>query len=178
MAGRRWTEEEQAYLREHLGTDSIHSISRKLNRTEDAVICKIYDLRIAHLIDTSDKAYCNRNRKIAATQRAKYRARKDEALCVKCGRRWAQAGETMCRPCREKTRQACIDNSTKEYIAAYKARQRAERRLHNLCTYCGKPLSAEEIGVNTQCRTCRKKAMERTTVKRIEMRMRGIKRTS
>lgn len=111
-----------------------------------------------------------------AVHRSTYAKRKDEGLCTRCGKRWAEAGQTKCKQCRERDQKWYRDNNMREYLYAYKQKQRNERRENNLCINCGRKLLIEEIGVNSKCKKCRDKDMERITVKRIRMRIHGIKR--
>lgn len=125
---------------------------------------------------TMDRAYKKMRKANNAIKRNTYAKRKEEGLCTRCGKRWAEAGRALCGPCREKKQKWYRDNNMREYLHDYKVRQRAERREKGLCINCGKKLLPEEIGVNTHCKTCRAKDMERTTVQRIRMRIHGIKR--
>ena len=111
-----------------------------------------------------------------AVHRRIYYERKDQGLCVRCGKRWAEAGKTKCRPCRESYQKYYRDNNMREYIYQYKKTVRAERKANNQCIECGAPLMPEEIGVNSCCSKCRAKDMERISMRRLRMRIHGIKR--
>lgn len=113
-----------------------------------------------------------------AVKRNTYAKRKEEGLCTRCGKRWAEAGRTKCRPCRERDQKWYRDNGMREYLCDYKRIQRADRKANNLCVDCGRPLKANEIGVHSSCAMCLAKERERTNVNRIRMRIHGIKRKS
>lgn len=101
MAGRKWTDEEIAFLTDNRKR-GISYLARALDRTESAVYQKSLTmglgLNIATMSTGSYKSVLNR---ISNSQRAKYAERKEEGLCVRCGKRWAETGKTKCRSCRE-----------------------------------------------------------------------------
>lgn len=106
-----------------------------------------------------------------AWRRERYHKWRDQGLCGKCGKRWAEAGHAKCRVCRIAAEKSAQADGRREALNEYKRRQKAERREKGLCTNCGKPLLTEELGVNTQCRACRGKARERTMVQRLRMKI-------
>ena len=176
MGGRLWTDEEIAYLRAHL-RDGIPAVAKALNRTELAVYNKAYLIGLdVKLSQASRRVYKRRKRGQNESHRLLYEQRKNEGRCVRCGERWAEAGGTMCRPCREKARKWNREHDQSRRVREYKSSQRAERIENGRCRDCGARLSQEELGVNTRCARCRAKNMERTTVRRIRMRIHGIKR--
>jgi len=176
MSGRWWSQDEIDYLYENLGQVRLKDIAKVLNRTEKAVLQKVYDLGISVKLDLSDKSLIKIAKENHAIKRSTYQKRKDQGLCTRCGKRWAEAGRTKCRPCYERDLEWYRANNTREYLKEYKQKIRAERKEKGLCVNCGAPLEPHEIGVNSKCARCRKKNMERTTVKRIQMRIHGIKR--
>lgn len=111
-----------------------------------------------------------------AIHRATYQKRKDEGLCTRCGKRWAEAGRCKCRICREEAQAYYRDNRVRERINEYKHNLRDERRENWRCVNCGAKLTENELSTNSRCAKCRKKRMEWTTVARIRMRIHGIKR--
>lgn len=176
MGGRLWKEEEVRFLSRHLNR-GLSFVANALNRTETAVYQKAYSLGLAvQRNDMSARTYRKELKRFKEYGRNRYAERRDEGLCTRCGKRWAEAGRTKCRPCHERDLKWYRDNNTREYLYDYKKRQKAERKEKNLCVNCGRRLEPQEIGVNTNCANCRKKNMERTTVKRIQMRVHGIKR--
>lgn len=176
MGGRLWTSEDVRFLRTNLNK-GLHFVANALNRTDTAVYQKALDLGMSvQRSEMSVRAYKKELARFKRSGRDRYFERKEEGLCVRCGKRWAEAGRTKCRPCQERDRKWYRDNNGREYLYDYKKRQKAERREKNLCVNCGHPLEPQEIGVNTNCAKCRAKRMERTTVKRIQMRIHGIKR--
>ena len=176
MGGRLWTDGDLDYLRQNLGKVSLSEIAAVLNRTEGAVIQRAYDIGISHKLDTSDSAFREVAVKRNATKRGLYNARLEQGLCTMCGKRWAETGRRKCPICRERAQKWWRDNDMTARTQVKKNKLRAERKEQHLCTNCGKPLERQEIGINSQCSKCRKKDMERTTVKRIRDRIHGIPR--
>ena len=176
MGGRLWKDEDVQFLRGNLNR-GLPFVAKALNRTETAVHQKAWSLGLDVRRDQmSARTYTKELERFKRSGRNRYAERKEEGLCTRCGKRWAEAGQTKCRPCRERDQKWSRDNSIREYLREYKRLQKAERREKNLCINCGQPLEPQEIGTNTNCTKCRKKNMERTTVKRIQMRIHGIKR--
>lgn len=176
MGGRLWKEEDIRFLIRNSGRE-LSFVANALNRTENAVYQKAINLGLdVHRNQMSVQTQKKDLERFKKSTHKRYAERKEEGLCTRCGKRWAEAGRTKCRPCYERDRKWYRDNNTREYLYDYKKRQKAERGEKNLCVNCGQPLEPHEIGVNTNCEKCRAKQMERTTVKRIQMRIHGIKR--
>ena len=176
MAGRVWTAEELDYLRENIGRVSLADMAGKLNRSVAAIISKTYDLGISHRLNMKDSAYREVAERRNAAKRALYHKRSDQGLCTMCGVRWAEAGQRMCRPCREWMRKWDRDNNMREQRLIINRNRKKARRENNLCVNCGKPLKPSEIGVNTYCTTCRKKTRERQHMYRIRDRVHHVPR--
>lgn len=176
MGGRLWKEEDVRFLYKNLSR-GLPYVAKALNRTETAVYQKAWSLGLGvQRSELSARTYRKELKRFKEYGRNRYAERRDEGLCTRCGKRWAEAGRTKCRPCHERDLKWYRDNNTREYLYDYKKRQKVERKEKNLCVNCGCPLEPQEIGVNTNCAKCRAKRMERTTVKRIQMRIHGIKR--
>ena len=111
-----------------------------------------------------------------AYKRECYHKWREQGLCGKCGKRWAEAGHSKCRICRIAAQKSAKAMGRVETLNEYKRNQKADRKAKGLCTNCGKPLSEKELGVNTRCIICRKKARERQMVQRLRMRIHGIPR--
>lgn len=178
MGTKHWKPEEQDFLRENLGKMSIAKIANRLNRSEGAVIWKAYDMGISYRMSTEDKSWRREVQRTNSYKRSTYWERKNQGVCTRCGKRFAEAGGTKCIPCRERDYQWWKDNDMTRKTVEQKRQLREERRDNFLCRNCGKPLAEDEKGVNTICRRCRKVRMERTSTKRVWMRIHGIKRKS
>lgn len=84
------------------------------------------------------------------TTKKRYRELLEQGMCVKCGHRYAEPFETMCKWCKAKnTRWKDAD-----FRATYNERRKAIRdewREAGLCTSCGKAPAAEG---RTRCERC------------------------
>ena len=176
MGQKRWTDEDIEYLREHIDKTSIKKIAKALNRTECAVVAKVYDIGISHKLNRDDKCIKKMDKQLSAYNRQKYHRYREQGLCPVCGKRWAEAGGAKCRVCKERIQQNYRNDNTRKRLYEYNKRRRAERKANNQCVNCGKPLEPQEIGVNINCARCRAKNMERTNIARMKMRIHGIKR--
>lgn len=101
---------------------------------------------------------------------------REQGLCGHCGKRWAEAGRSMCRTCRIAHQKTENRPGAREALRAYKKAKREERRENGLCLECGKVLKEDERGVYMRCLACRKKRRESTNMRRLRMRIHGIKR--
>ena len=172
---KHWTEEENAYLRAHIG-EGVGAVAQALHRSESAVL-QHADLLGFHRADIpNDDAKKRVNARISACHRKKYHEAREQGLCGKCRKRWAEAGHSKCRVCMLAFEKSRHRPGAQEALKLYKRNQKAERKAQGLCINCGKPLLPEELGVNTQCKRCRAQHMERTMVRRIRDRIHGIPR--
>lgn len=166
---RFWTDDEIDLLFTDL---TVPEIAQKTGRSETAVMLKRQDVGLKWDINLmSLKAQKQKTEQVNAASKARYNLLKDEGLCTRCGQRWAEAGGTRCRPCRERDRKWYQDNNMGEYSRKYRAAQKEERRKAGQCIQCGARLKKEELGINTQCGKCRKKQREREEVRRIRERI-------
>ena len=111
-----------------------------------------------------------------ACHKRRYWEWREQGLCGHCGKRWAEAGHSKCRVCRLSAEKSASRPDAKEALKEYKQNIKAERREKGQCTNCGRKLKPEELGVNTRCSVCRAKIREATNVRRLRMRIHGIKR--
>lgn len=178
MGGRIWKEAELNMLREALaeGVD-VPTIAQMLKRSESGVLQKMRDTGVkCTLSDCSDAYYNRRLKEMNSSSKSRYWERVEQGLCTRCGKRWAETGKRKCRVCRERDQKWYRDNNIREYLNKYNSVVDDERRKNNQCLNCGKPLKESEIGINVNCAACRKKNMERTNLRRLRDRIRGIPR--
>ncbi len=173
MAGRKWTEKEMDYLRKNLGKKDFSYIVNYLNRTALAIQQKAQALGIGYLIDYSAAPNRKIRKRQLASKRALYQRRVDEALCTRCGVRFAEATGAMCPICREKTRAWAAANDLNGQINASRRALRAERKEKRLCYDCGAPLGAD---THSSCERCRRKKNEWTQIYRMRLRIHGLPR--
>ena len=177
LGGRLWKEDEIRFLKRNSSRE-LSFVANYLNRTENAVYQKAISLGLdVHRSQISSKTYKKDLERFSRSGRKRYDERKEEGLCTRCGKRWAEAGRRKCRLCRERDQKHYRENNTREYLYNYKKRQKAERKENNLCVNCGQPLDLSEIGINTFCARCREQRREAQNVRRLRMRIHGIKRT-
>lgn len=98
-----------------------------------------------------------------------YWERRNEGMCVKCGKRYAEAGRCMCRNC-GKTAKATKDRNDPGGIIhlAWINERNHTRKESGLCVDCGKKITDTKF---SRCKTCRKRRAEYQQVKRIRERL-------
>jgi hypothetical protein len=173
MGGRRWTEAETDYLRKNLGKKDFSYIVNYLHRTALAIQQKAQALGLGYLIDYSAAPNRKIRKRQLASKRALYQRRVDEALCTRCGKRFAEAGGAMCPICREWTRAWNAANDLNSQINASRRALRAERKEKHLCYDCGAPLGED---THSSCERCRRKKNEYTQIYRMRLRIHGLPR--
>jgi hypothetical protein len=173
VGGRRWTETETDWLRKNLGKKDFSYIVNYLHRTAKAIQQKAWDLGLGYLIDYSAAPNRKIRKKQLASKRELYQRRVDEALCTRCGVRFAEAGGLMCPICRAKTRAWNAANDLNSQINASRRALRAERKKKHLCYDCGAPLGED---THSNCERCRRKRREWTQVYRMRLRIHGLPR--
>lgn len=175
MGGRPWTKAEETYLRKNIGK-GIGAVMSGMDRTAVAIRERARILGYTADDIGHDKAYNEVGEYQNAIKRKQYYVRLNQAMCTRCGKRWAEAGGFKCRICRERANKwQRLDNIRAKKNAERNAR-RAEHREKGLCTECGKKLPLNELGVFTRCATCRAKSNELAQVRKIRDRLHGIKR--
>ncbi len=117
---------------------------------------------------------CADYEQVKARAREVYWQRRNEGVCVQCGKRFADAGYCMCRPCwksylsnRERT-----DPGGKKHLAWLNERNR-ERREAGLCVDCGRKLIDKRF---SRCKSCRNRRADYQQVKRMRERIRKEQR--
>lgn len=108
-----------------------------------------------------------------ALARDKYWRRRDDGICVKCGKRFADAGRCMCRMCRKaaEATKARNDPDGARHLAWFNNRIR-ERKETGFCVDCGKKIAETQF---IRCKSCRKRRAEYQQVRRIRDRLHGRK---
>lgn len=106
-----------------------------------------------------------------AWARNQYRQRRDDGICVKCGKRFADAGRCMCRMCGKaaKAIKAKNDPDGARHLAWFKNRI-SERKELRLCVDCGKRIAEIQF---IRCKSCRRRRAEYQQVRRIRERIHG-----
>jgi len=75
----------------------------------------------------------------ASSHRKKYHERKEQGLCVRCGKRQFESGRTVCMICLNKKRKYDQESRERKGIII----PRNERVANGLCYTCGKPLNRD-----------------------------------
>lgn len=176
MAGRPWTNSDVAFLRDSIGQTDVAKIAMILDRTENAVLQKAYDLGYTHNDICKSGYYKTQLKYLRDIHKSLYHERIEQGLCTRCGKHWAEAGQRMCNPCRERARKWWRDNDMNQRVNEFRSAKRQERKANGQCRECGAKLLDEERGVYARCRACRAKINERTQVRRMRDRIHGIPR--
>ena len=103
--------------------------------------------------------------------RNKYSERRNEGICVKCGKRYAEAGRSMCKICAAnmvESKQRNDPGGLRHY--QWFTNRIAERKANGLCVDCGKKLKDLRY---SRCKSCRKRRAEYQQVRRIRERIYG-----
>ena len=97
--------------------------------------------------------------------RQKYRERRDQGICVRCGRRWADAGRSMCRVCAGyvKAVEERVDPDNSRHRAWFNQRTEA-RKAAGQCIDCNR---AAQDGFS-RCAACRRRRAEYQQVRRLK----------
>lgn len=105
-------------------------------------------------------------RPFKAFNKARYEGLKLQGKCVKCAKRWAEPGKTMCKQCiADWHRSATLNNDTYQ---ENKRKRRQELREAGLCIDCGQVVDGDN---HTRCKRCRDMRMDSTRKYRIRKRL-------
>lgn len=102
---------------------------------------------------------------INARARDKYHLLRDNGVCTKCGKRYAEAGRSLCRICAEamrKSKEKCDPGGQKHN--AWINNRNKERREAEICVDCGKKLTDVRF---IRCKPCRNRRAIYQQVRRI-----------
>lgn len=104
-----------------------------------------------------------------AWAREKYWQRRDDGICVKCGKRYADAGHCMCRPCGNSAKATKDKNDPGGAIHLVWLNKRNQgRKESGLCIDCGNKIHETRF---IRCKACRKRRAEYQQVRRIRERL-------
>ena len=108
-----------------------------------------------------------------AYERDKYWRRRNDGMCVRCGKRYADAGHCMCRSCgmAAKDLKRRIDPEGANHLAWLNKRNQ-DRKMLGICIDCGCKLTDTRF---SRCKSCTKRRAEYQQVRRIRERIRGGK---
>ena len=106
---------------------------------------------------------------INARARDKYHLLRDDGMCTKCAKRYAEAGRSLCRRCanNQKISSEKCDPGGNRHKAWINNRNK-ERKEAGVCVDCGKKLTDMRF---VRCKPCRNRRAIYQQVKRIRKRL-------